>query len=147
MTNKPKYKTWIRTKPIILFSILTAVSLLLLLLSFVQILFLVFIIPTFVFGYILLIVGLSRLRFSKMGGDYQNKIHDLIVSKVEGDRILDIGCGSGHLLAKIAKQHPEAELVGIDYWGDNWEYSKELCKRRDIYLYRLVSKPQILPGA
>ena len=31
------------------------------------------------------------------------------------------------MLAKIAKQHPEAELVGIDYWGDNWEYSKELC--------------------
>jgi ubiquinone/menaquinone biosynthesis C-methylase UbiE len=67
------------------------------------------------------------LRFSKIGGDYQNKIHDMIVSRIEGDRILDIGCGSGHLLSKIAKQNPEAELVGIDYWGDNWEYSKELC--------------------
>ena len=127
MKNKTKYKTWIRTKPIIIFSILTLISLLFLLLSVLSILFLVFIIPTFIFGYILLIVGVSRLRFSKMSGDYQNKIHHLIVSKVEGDRFLDIGCGSGHLLSKIAKLNPESELVGIDYWGDNWEYSKDLC--------------------
>jgi SAM-dependent methyltransferase len=125
--NKAKYKTWIRTKPIIIFLILTAISILFLILSVVNSLFLIFIIPTFIFGYILLIVGVSRLRFSKMGGDYQNKIHQMIVSKVEGDRIMDIGCGSGHLLSKIAKQNPESELVGIDYWGDNWEYSKELC--------------------
>lgn len=127
MANKPEYKTWIRTKPIIVFSILTAVSLLLSLFSFMNILFLIFIIPTFIFGYILLIIGVSRWRFSKRGGDYQNRIHQLIVSRVEGDRILDIGCGSGHLLSKIAKRHPEAELVGIDYWGDDWEYSKDLC--------------------
>lgn len=125
--NKPNYKTWIRTKAIALFSTLTAMSLLLLLLSFINILFLIFIIPAFIFSYILLIIGVSRWRFSKRGGDYQNKIHQLIVSRVEGERILDIGCGSGHLLAKIAKQHPKSELVGIDYWGDDWEYSKELC--------------------
>ncbi|AIM17187.1 hypothetical protein HW35_13815 [Bacillus sp. X1(2014)] len=125
--RKTKYKTWIRTKAIIIFSILTAISLLLLLLSFVNILILVFIIPAFIFGYILFIIGFSRWRFSKIGGDYQKKIHQLIASKVEGNRILDIGCGSGHLLSMIAKQNPKSELVGIDYWGDNWEYSKELC--------------------
>jgi len=80
------------------------------LLSFVSILFLIFIIPTFIFGYILFIIGVSSWRFSKSGGDYQNKIHQIIVLKVEGDRILDIGCGSGHLLSKIAKQNPEAKL-------------------------------------
>jgi len=127
VTNKTKYKTWIRTKPIIIFSILTAISLLFLLLSVISILFLIFIFPTLIFGYILLIVGVSRFQFSKMGGDYQNKIHNMIVSKVEGNRIMDIGCGSGHLLSTIAKQNPESELVGIDYWDDNWEYSKELC--------------------
>lgn len=79
--NKAKYKTWIRTKPIIIFSTLTTISLLFLLLSVVNSLFLIFIIPTFIFGYILLIVGMSRLRFSKMGGDYQNKIHQMTVSK------------------------------------------------------------------
>lgn len=127
MMNKPKYKTWIRAKAIIIFSILTAISSLLLLISVANRLFLIFIIPTFIFGYILLIVGTSRFRFSKIGGDYQNKIHNMIVTEVKGYRILDIGCGSGHLLSKIAKQNPESELVGIDYWGDNWEYSQELC--------------------
>jgi len=125
--NKAKYKTWIRTKRIIIFSVLTAISLLLALLSFLNLLFLLFIIPGFTFGYILLIIGVSKFRLSKFGGDYQSKIHNLIASRVDGERILDVGCGSDHLLSIIAKQNPESELVGIDYWGDNWEYSKELC--------------------
>lgn len=125
--NKTKYKTWIRTRPIIIFSILTAISLFLLFFSFVHILFLIFIIPAWIFGYILCIVGLSRWRFREGGGDYQNKIHQLIGSEVAGEKILDTGCGSGHWLSIIAKQNPKSELVGIDYWGDNWEYSQELC--------------------
>jgi len=125
--NQPKYKTWVRSKALITFSVLTAISVLLSLLSFISVLFLIFIIPTLLFGYILLIVGVTGWRLSEIGGDYQNKIHQLIASKVEGNRILDIGCGSGHLLSIIAKQNPESELVGIDFWGDNWEYSKELC--------------------
>lgn len=68
-----------------------------------------------------------EMAFSRGGGDYQNKIHQLIGSEVAGEKILDIGCGSGHLLSIIAKQNPKSELVGIDYWGDNWEYSQELC--------------------
>lgn len=125
--NRVKYKTWIRTKAIVVFAILTSISLLLFLLSIISMIFLIFIIPTLIFGYILIIVGISRLRFSRIGGDYQDKIHRLIVSRVEGNKILDVGCGSGHLLSKIAKHHPESELFGIDYWGENWEYSKELC--------------------
>lgn len=125
--NKPKYKTWIRTKRVIYYSILTGISLLLLLFSFVNILFLIFVIPTIIFGYILFIIGVSKLQLSRIGGDYQTKIHNLIASGVEGDKILDVGCGSGHLLSIIAKQNPKSELVGIDYWGEDWEYSKELC--------------------
>lgn len=76
----------------------------------------------------LFVVGLARWRFSPSGGDYQNRVHQLIVSRVEGERILDVGCGSGHLLAEIARAHPAASLVGLDFWGSNWEYSKELCE-------------------
>jgi Methylase involved in ubiquinone/menaquinone biosynthesis len=127
--NKPRYKTWIRTRLLLLLSILTAVSVLLSLLSVFNRLFAIFVIPAGAFGYILLLLALAKWRFSESGGNYQSKIHRLIASRAEGGRILDIGCGSGHLLSLIARRLPESELVGIDYWGGNWEYSKELCIR------------------
>ncbi len=125
---RPHYKTWVRTKPLIVFAILTAVFLALATLALVHWLFLVFLIPFAIFGYILLIVGLSRWRFSPSGGDYQDRVHQLIVSRVSGKRVLDIGCGSGHLIAEIARVRPDATLTGLDYWGDNWEYSQALCE-------------------
>ncbi|MEH7515430.1 class I SAM-dependent methyltransferase [Gottfriedia acidiceleris] len=50
--------------------------------------------------------------------------------KWDGDgTILDIGTGSGSLIIKLAKAFPAAVLTGIDYWGDNWEYSKAQCQQ------------------
>jgi len=125
--ERPKYRTWIRTRPIVVLSLLAATFLALSALAIVHWLFLVFLVPAGVFLYILLIVGMSRWRFSPAGGDYQDRVHQLLVSRVSGGRTLDIGCGSGHLLAEIARAHPDAELVGLDYWGADWEYSQEQC--------------------
>ncbi|MFP3471195.1 class I SAM-dependent methyltransferase, partial [Micrococcus sp. SIMBA_144] len=68
----------------------------------------------------------STYQVAGFGGNYQSKIHDVIVSKVEnrGENILDIGTGSGSLIIKLAKKFPDSSLTGIDYWGENWEYSK-----------------------
>jgi len=30
---------------------------------------------------------------------------------------------------KLAQQQGEAEIIGIDYWGKNWEYSKSVCEK------------------
>lgn len=125
--ERPRYKTWVRTRPLVILSVITLLFLALSLLFFVHWLFLVFLIPAAVFAYMVAIVGLSRWRFSRAGGDYQARIHQLLVDRTTGGRILDIGCGSAHLLSKVAKAHPNAALVGLDYWGDNWEYSRELC--------------------
>jgi SAM-dependent methyltransferase len=125
--ERARYKTWIRTKPIVIFTVLVVASAALSLLALWSPLFLVFLAPAAIFAYILLIVGMSRWRFSPSGGNFQDRVHQLLVSRVQGDHVLDIGCGSAHLLAEIARVRPSAVLVGIDYWGDDWEYSRELC--------------------
>ena len=110
-----------------IFTILVGACIGLSAMAFWSLYFLLFLLPAPVFGYILLIVGMSRWRFSRAGGDYQDRVHQLLVRRVNGDRVLDVGCGSGHLLAEIARTRPSAVLVGLDYWGDDWEYSRELC--------------------
>ncbi len=44
-------------------------------------------------------------------------------------RVLDIGCGNAPLTIRLAHTYPEAQIAGIDYWGDMWEYSKSVCER------------------
>ena len=42
---------------------------------------------------------------------------------------LDIGCGNGALAIKLAQNHGEARVLGVDYWGKKWEYSMSACER------------------
>jgi ubiquinone/menaquinone biosynthesis C-methylase UbiE len=44
-------------------------------------------------------------------------------------QILDIGCGSGALTIELAKKYKGVQIIGIDYWGEQWEYSKKVCEK------------------
>lgn len=70
--------------------------------------------------------------FSQEGGRFQEKLYDLIIQglgeNVKG-KILDIGSGNGVLAVKLAQRYNEVEVVGIDYWGKDWEYSKSVCEK------------------
>jgi len=74
----------------------------------------------------------SYVMFSQKGGRFQEKVYNLIIQSlgttVKG-RILDIGSGNGVLAVKLAQQAGEAEVIGIDYWGKDWEYSKSVCEK------------------
>ncbi len=74
----------------------------------------------------------AYVMFSQKGGKLQEKIYNLIIQNlgvnVKG-RILDIGSGNGVLTVKLAQQNKEAEIVGMDYWGADWEYSKSVCEK------------------
>jgi ubiquinone/menaquinone biosynthesis C-methylase UbiE len=74
----------------------------------------------------------AYVMFSQKGGRLQERVYNLIIqnlgARVKG-RILDIGSGNGVLAVKLAQQHGEVEVVGIDYWGKDWEYSKSVCER------------------
>ena len=74
----------------------------------------------------------AYMMFSQKGGKLQEKFYNLIIQSVgenvEG-KIIDIGSGNGVLAAKLALQQEHAEVVGIDYWGRDWEYSKRVCEK------------------
>jgi SAM-dependent methyltransferase len=127
--DQPHYATWIRTRKITVFwlislALLAAGSGLALihpLLSLVAVLALPFL-------YIAVVLSLTTWRFGSRGGNFQNRIHGLLVNAVAGrHKALDVGCGSAHLLIKIAKATP-GEHTGVDYWGAEWEYSKAQCE-------------------
>lgn len=136
MNGKPVYKTWIRVKKIIIFSL---ISVFLILISISPINSLLRIsagILSLPFIYILFIITYSYYQFSEFGGNYQFKIHNMLVNKInhKGNcKVLDIGAGSGSLITKLAKVLPELSLIGIDYWGDDWEYSKKICETNAKY--------------
>ena len=74
----------------------------------------------------------AYVMFSQKGGRLQEKFYRLIIQSlgehVKG-RILDIGSGNGVLAVKLAQQHSKVEVVGIDDWGKDWEYSKSVCEK------------------
>ncbi|MGX5563213.1 class I SAM-dependent methyltransferase [Bacillus thuringiensis] len=132
MRKKTKYQTWIRMKRLIVF-LISSIILLFITLSpitfYLRILSGVIAIP---FIYITFILSYSTYQFATFGENYQSKIHDLIVKKVNWDgkgKILDIGTGSGSLIIKLAMAFPKSFLTGIDYWGKNWEYSRDQCQQ------------------
>ena len=129
-TGRPTYSTWIRKKRILFFWLLSAflplgglaVGLVYLPLAAIALLALPFI-------YIASIISLAAYRFGDQGGGFQNRIHETVIASLNASgNVLDIGCGSGNLIIKIAMRN-SASHVGLDFWGDDWEYSKSQCER------------------
>lgn len=124
--TKPEYGNWVSKKLIygtLAMSILfLCLSLLLPILTIVAAFFLL------LFAYFLY----ARHQFSPRGGNLQARIRQLVLDHLNWDgkgQALDIGCGNGALAIEMAKQYPQAQVTGIDYWGGMWEYSKEVCER------------------
>jgi SAM-dependent methyltransferase len=94
--------------------------------------FLPSIIPAVVFLLIAGYFAYARFCFSPAGGNVQAQIQDMVLAHLDWNgrgTALDIGCGNAPLTIKLAKQSPEAQVTGIDYWGAEWEYSKGVCER------------------
>lgn len=74
--------------------------------------------------------GIAWFLFSYRYGNLQDKIQDLVIRHIDWDgkgKVLDIGCGNGPLTIKVAQHYPQAEVIGMDYWGKNWDYSIKMC--------------------
>jgi SAM-dependent methyltransferase len=81
------------------------------------------------FFYIAIVLTWTSHRLGPRGDNVQSRIHQLLIDSVgHTGRLLDIGCGSGQLLIRFAKAGP-GDYVGLDYWGDDWEYSQSQAER------------------
>ena len=131
VTEKAKYKTWIRKKKIFIFLLTSILLITIALIRFNPFLSIISIFLAIPFIYITFLLFYSYYQFSDFGGKYQSQIHNLIVkqiSRISSGKLLDIGTGSGSLIINCAKKLPLLSLTGIDYWGDRWEYSKKQCE-------------------
>lgn len=123
------YNNWIRKKRIILFWIIaglliagTVLGLAWWPLYFIGVVGLPFL-------YIAIIITYMHWQFGPGGGDYIRKIHRLIIDNIPRQgNVLDVGCGSGQLLVSLAKRNGLGAYTGIDYWGEDWEYSRQQCE-------------------
>jgi SAM-dependent methyltransferase len=62
----------------------------------------------------------------------QRQFWSVLVDKLDWDgngKALDVGTGNGPVAIMIAKKYPSSKVLGIDFWGRPWTYSKEKCER------------------
>ncbi|MBN1665358.1 MAG: class I SAM-dependent methyltransferase [Deltaproteobacteria bacterium] len=124
--EKPEYGNWVSRR---LIYMPAAVSLIIM--GFAVIIPFLFIIAA-LFLFVSLYFAYARHLFSPRGGKLQARVRGLALSAVDWTgkgQILDIGCGSGALTIDIAKKCREARVIGIDYWGKQWGYSKRVCEK------------------
>ena len=73
-----------------------------------------------------------RRQYAFGGGEIMEQVHRVVLSHLDYDgegKILEVGCGSGALPIRSALTWPKAQVIGVDYWGAVYNYSKALCKK------------------
>jgi|SRR5271157_513732 len=129
VSAKPDYGNWVSKRIIYVPGIIGLVFLALaFLFPILLILSVLFLVISVYFAY-------ARYLFSPRGGNVQNRIWDLVIEDLEWNgqgSALDIGCGNAAVTIKLAKKYPGANVTGIDFWGKNWEYSKDTCERNAL---------------
>ena len=60
------------------------------------------------------------------------QVHRVVLSHLDYDgqgSLLEVGCGSGALAIRAALTWPKAKVIGVDYWGAVYNYSKAICEK------------------
>jgi len=124
--EKPNYGNWVSTRLIYAPGVVSLVF------WGLAIIFPLLIVIAVLFLFIALYFAYARYLFSPQGRNVQDQVRGLVLSNLNWNgegQILDIGCGSASLTIELAKKYKGARVIGIDYWGEQWEYSKKVCEK------------------
>ena len=73
-----------------------------------------------------------RRQYAFGKGGMMERVHQTILSNLDYDgkgQLLEVGCGSGAMTIRAALTWPAAQVVGLDYWGAMYNYSKAMCEK------------------
>ena len=73
-----------------------------------------------------------RRQYAFGKGGMMERVHQTILSNLDFDgngQLLEVGCGSGALAIRAALTWRNAKIVGLDYWGAIYNYSKAVCEK------------------
>ncbi len=108
------YGTWIRTSRLYIFAAISVIALAGASLTGVSAWFALRLVPAALFGYIAVVLVLTVWRLGPRGGDFQRRIHDLIVARAAVDparRGLDIGCGAFDVVISCLTFHEVRDVT------------------------------------
>jgi len=124
--GKPEYGNWVSKKFIYIPGVVSLVFFgLALLVPFL-------VIPAVLFFSVSVYFAYARYGFSPQGGNVEDQVRELVLAHLDWNgegQALDIGCGNAALTIKLAHRYARGRVIGIDYWGRKWEYSKTICER------------------
>jgi SAM-dependent methyltransferase len=121
----PEYGNWVSKRLIYTFGLIGIIF------GLSAIFLWLILIPAIVCLLIAVYFAYARYLFSPSGGNVQNQIWETAIANLNWNgqgKALDIGCGNGALTIKLARHYPFANVEGIDFWGERWEYSKSACE-------------------
>lgn len=130
--NRPKYGNWVPAKMIVIFLTVFCISCILSILIDISIVRGILIAVSVLFGSLFIYMWYAYWLLGKNDGGLQKQLCNVLLDRLRWDRqgkALDIGAGSGRAAIYLAKRYPSAHVVGIDYWGNPWAYSKGICDR------------------
>ncbi len=73
-----------------------------------------------------------RRQYAFGSGGMMERTHMAVLSHLDFDgqgQLLDVGCGSAALSIRAALTWPEAQVVGVDYWGAAYGYGQAMCEK------------------